>query len=166
MNNIEQVPKSPETIQFRIIEIKKINYVRNDYLQFGYGLNDIINGEVKIGVKLELEPNHETFSIFLNMEYVKEENLLFGVESLHKYHIINFKNALKFQDNGQYQVNDEVMKLWLQVAINDTRGMLVILNSDHEYSKIIFPLIDLNAFIQSLKGNKSEDVKQSDPEIK
>ncbi|HCK98490.1 MAG TPA: hypothetical protein DHW42_00070 [Candidatus Marinimicrobia bacterium] len=159
MNNVEQTQKNSETIQFRLIEIKKISYTRNDYHNFGYELADVLKGEVRVGVKFEIDPGHETFSLFLNIEYLKEEHLLFNVETLHKIHIKDFRNALKYQESGQFKVNDDVMKLWLQVAINDTRGMLVILNSDHEYSQIIVPLIDLNLLLNSIKGNQTGESK-------
>ncbi|MFA4839533.1 MAG: hypothetical protein WC703_08670 [Candidatus Neomarinimicrobiota bacterium] len=166
MSEDRKTSPSIEPIQFKLVEIRKNNFVQNDYREFGFSENDVLHGQGRLNVKFELVPNEEFFSIILNMDYLKNDHVLFGIETLHKYGVKNFRSALNFKESGQFTVSDDVMKLWLQIAINDTRGMLVILNSDHEYSKIIMPLIDLNAFIQSLKGNKSEDVKQSDSEIK
>jgi len=145
--------KSPEKIEFRVTEIKVVSYNRYDYQSFGYKLEDIVGGSVRIGVRFELEPDKEIFSILLKMEYIKDDNILFECESLHKIMIKDFINALKLTKTGQFEVDDEVMRLWLQISINDTRGMLIVLNSDSDYSGIVVPLVDLNTLINSLKGN-------------
>ncbi|PIS30351.1 MAG: hypothetical protein COT43_02030 [Candidatus Marinimicrobia bacterium CG08_land_8_20_14_0_20_45_22] len=156
MSKESKINQSVEPIQFKLVEIRKNNFVQNDYREFGFSENDILLGQGRLNVKFELVPNEEIFSIILNMDYIKDDHVLFGIETLHKYGIKDFRTVLNFKESGQFTVIDDVMKLWLQIAINDTRGMLVILNSDHEYSKIIMPLIDLNSFIKSLKGNVAD----------
>jgi len=140
-----------QQVQFRLVDIQKTDFIQNDYLSLGYSREDILKGDIALNVRFELNPDDELFSVIIKMDYLKEGHLLFGIETRHQYYVKNFRIALKFEDSGQFQVTDDLMKLWLQVAINDTRGMLVILNSQHDYSRIILPLIDLSDLLKTIK---------------
>ncbi len=139
-----------------LLEIKKIRFYQSNYLDFGLSIEDVLKGNLKIGVNFELSPSEETISLFLKLDFCHTEHELFGIETVHKYKIKDFKNAIQYDDNKNFNVPDEIMKLWLSIAISDTRGMLVILNADHEYSKIIIPLIHLDTFMKSLKEKQKK----------
>ena len=144
----ERIKKS---IRFRLLEIKKIRFYQSNYLDFGLSKEDVLKGNLKIGVNFELSPNEETISLFLKLDFCHTDHELFGIETVHKYKIKDFKNAIQYDENKTFNVPDEIMKLWIGIAISDTRGMLLILNSYSEYSRITLPLINLDAFLRSIK---------------
>lgn len=143
--------KIKKSIRFRLLEIKKIRFYQSNYLDFGLSKEDVLKGNLKIGVNFELSPNEEIISLFLKLDFCHADHELFGIETIHKYKIKDFKNTIQYDENKTFNVPDEIMKLWIGIAISDTRGMLVILNSDSEYSRIILPLINLDAFLRSIK---------------
>ena len=140
-----------KSISFSLLEIKKTRFYQSNYLDFGLSKEDVLKGNLKIDVNFELSPNEETISLFLKLDFCHTDHELFGIETVHKYKIKDFKNAIQYDENKTFNVPDEIMKLWIRIAISDTRGMLVILNSDSEYSRIILPLINLDAFLRSIK---------------
>lgn len=140
-----------KSISFSLLEIKKIRFYQSNYLDFGLSKEDVLKGNLKIGVNFELSPNEEIISLFLKLDFCHADHELFGIETIHKYKIKDFKNTIQYDENKTFNVPDEIMKLWIGIAISDTRGMLVILNSDSEYSRIILPLINLDAFLRSIK---------------
>ncbi len=151
--------KIKKSIRFRLLEIKKNRFYQSNYLDFALSKEDVLKGNLKIGVNFELSPNEETISLVLKLDFCHADHELFGIETVHKYKIKDFKNAIQYDENKTFNVPDEIMKLWIGIAISDTRGMLVILNSDSDYSRIILPLINLDAFLRSIK--KSMKIGQS-----
>ena len=155
----QESEKIKKSIRFRLLEIKKIRFYQNNYLDLGLIKEDVQKGNMKIGVNFKIVPDEETISLFLKMDFCHTEHELFGIETVHKYKIKDFKHAIQYNENKTFNVPDEIMKLWIGIAISDTRGMLVILNSGSDYSRIILPLINLDAFLRSIK--KSMKIEQS-----
>jgi len=143
-------------VQFRLVEIKKVRFYQNDYTEFGLTQTDILKGSLNLGVNFELKPKEETITIFLVADFCKNNHKLFGIATSHTFKVKNFEDSIKFNKKGVYNLPDDLMKLWLSIAISDTRGMLVILNADHEYSKIILPLIHLDTFMKNLKEKQKK----------
>jgi len=143
-------------VQFRLVEIKKVRFYQNDYTEYGLTQDDILKGNLNLGVNYKIKPEEETITILLMADFFSKNNNLFGITTSHTFKVKDFDTAVKYNKKGDFNVPDQLMKLWLSIAISDTRGMLAILNADHEYSKIILPLIHLDAFINNLKQKQQK----------
>lgn len=143
-------------VLFRLVEIKKIRFYQNDYTEFGLTQDDILKGNLNLGVSYRITPEEETITILLMADFFSKNNKLFGITTSHTFKVKNFEDSIKFNGKGVFNLPDDLMKLWLSIVISDTRGMLAILNADHEYSKIILPLIHLKSFMKNLKEKQKK----------
>jgi hypothetical protein len=93
---------------------------------------------------------------------MNEKHLLFGIETIYKYKIVDLNKNYRNEDIKSYQIPDVFMNTLLATAISGTRGMLAALNTTPEYQKIYLPMVTTENL---LKGLKTESILKSNKKV-
>ena len=152
---MEQDKKEFPTIYFRIEEIRKISHFENNFLDLGFKKTDLkkFNFEILLGLGIDGDEGNIS-QIIKTRFFIKvgvDEKDLFGLESLHKYKIKDFKSLFGSKSCDKYQIPDNLMTTFLGISISGTRSMLAVLNTVPEYSKIFLPPINPLKLLETIK---------------
>lgn len=145
------------SIEFKISEISMRKYFENDYREEGLLKKDLNKGRHKIGVAYEIDPDKNSVVIHLKINYIVNDIEVYGIHSVHKYIIKNFKKKIP-QENEQFSFPDPVIGNFLSIAMGSTRGMIVAANKNPAYTDYFLPLLEIPKIIKQLK---SKPTKQS-----
>ncbi|MDX9815789.1 MAG: hypothetical protein RBT06_02480 [Smithellaceae bacterium] len=149
--------------EFKIDEIKKTKHFENDFREYGLNQQDIKNGKINLNIGLGFDQKKELvfFNIKVNCFSMDGKHLLFGIETLFKYKIVDLNKLYRSEETKSYQIPDHFMNTLLGAAISGTRGMLAALNTTPEYQKIFLPMIQADQLIKDLKNqNQGKAGKQ------
>jgi hypothetical protein len=142
-------------MEFRIASIKKQSYFQNEYSKFGLGILDIKKGFVKVKTNIQIDNKNGIASILLNIVFgtnkQKKHFELFGIETVHNFQIRNFAKIFSGTKKEPFEIPDELMVMFLNISISDTRGMLVALNTNQDYTNIILPIINPKNLLEEIK---------------
>ena len=159
----ETSQKKNEVIQFRIIEIKKLNHFENDPDELEISrdrLKEPVEFEIAaaIGINPEIEiialRAHSFFFIKENNEKIK----LFGLSAVYKFHVMDLKK--KFLKDNTIDIPQNLLVLFANFIISGMRGMLAVLNTRPEYSNIIIPAIDPSSIVKQHSKISEKQSKQ------
>lgn len=140
-------------IEFKIEEIKILNFFENDPSNFNINKSQYNAADVDIGFNLKINDKDENIDIILKTIFHLKENkniVFFGLNSLFRYKIANFSKSIKKIGNN-YQIPDKFLKILLELSLSGTRGMIVPLLSIQEYKHLILPIIDPMNLLKNIK---------------
>lgn len=144
-------------LEFRIVSIKKQSYFQNEYSKYGLGTSDIKKGFVKVKTNVQNENKNGVVSIILNIVFGtnkgKKYYELFGIEAVHNFQIRNFAKIFSNVQKDSFNIPDELMIMFLNISLSGTRGMIVALNTNPDYSNIILPIINPKDLLEEIKKN-------------
>lgn len=148
--------KEKETkIEYRIAEIKKLRHCENDYHNFGLTESDIKRSKFGLGISLGIEGENGFLSFKIKAHFLcphqDKEIELFGLESLFKFQIKEFKKHFLKKSPDEFSIPDPLMLNLLNIAISGTRGMLAVLNTNPSYINYTLPLLNPVQILKSLQ---------------
>jgi hypothetical protein len=145
-------------IQYRLEEIKKINFFQRDYESLGLTKQEIKKGDVSLSSKIDFKEQGVVFwlksDFFIEKDSIRKD--LFGIETSYSFAVKNFKKIFYDEELNVWNVPDPIMGTFMGITVSGTRGMLAALVTDPDYSKIYLPLVNP---IELLKGLKLEEEK-------
>jgi len=147
-----------KSIQFKIVNIKKLSYFENNPSQIGIKEKKIKNSNVDYGANIHIDNKSGTVSIqtmakFYLEKEEKKYNLL-GIETKHIFKIRNFSNVIHSTKENVYEIPDEIMQTFMNISISGMRGMIAILNTRSEYNQLYLPIINSVSLLKGTKKNK------------
>lgn len=151
----KNIEKKSITLEFRIDEIKIINFFENSYLEYKLKSPNIMKGKCDLGFKVKIDPEKNTVAIPIKATFYfleKDERYeLFGIEAVYIYKIKNFSEKFCVDKDGKHNIPDSFIKTLLGTTISGIRGMLVALHKIPEYQKIILPMFDTTRLLDVFK---------------
>lgn len=162
--NQKKQQQSSDSVQFRIEELRKIRYFENNHED--YGITEKIDlASIKVDAGFEISEELESLVIKLKVVFLKspeEENQqLFGIETLSRYRIKDFKKYFKEGDKT-FGFPEKALIHFIALSISSTRGMLAVLNTNPAYQHMILPPLDPKPFIENL----SKKIREKDTATK
>lgn len=147
--------KKDKSIEFRIEEIKIINYFEKDFSEYGLKSTDIKNGSCQVGLNIGFDSKKGTISIPVKATfYVKSNDKdleIFGIETVHVYKIKKFNKQFKEDENKQFDIPDHLLKSLIGTSVGGTRGMILASKKIPEYKKINLPLLNTSHLLGLFK---------------
>ncbi len=145
------------TFQYNLTEARKISYFENDIENRPF--KDKLkksNVLFQLAFHVAIDNSSGTIELIVKIESYHTEDgrkeELFGIATSHKFKVKDFVKVFPPNDKNEYFIPDEVMASFLGIAVSGTRGMLVVLNTNKYYKKILLPLINpLNVIKNSKK---------------
>ena len=145
-------------LEFRIDEIKKISHFEKDFKDYGLKADEIKEGKMNLNIGLGFDQKNELaiINIKVNCHTKDGKYLLFGIETIFKYKIMNLNKNYRNEKIQSYQLPKALMNILVGAAISGTRGMMAALNITPEYQKIYLPIIPTQKLIEDLDNTESK----------
>jgi len=151
--NDKKDKERPIKIEFRIDEIAKISHVERDPIDYGLSVSDLKKENMQVSVNLSIDDKKGKISFKIKAQFMhsngKEEVDLFGIESLYRFKIKNFKQ-FKTDKPEDFDIPDRFMSDLFTISICGTRGMLAVLNTNPAYKNFVLPLMDPLQIVKEL----------------
>ena len=153
--------KKKKSIAFGIADISKVNHWEKDPKIFDLTASNLKKAEMEMGVNIKFDADNGMiiFGIKVKLSHrTPEVDIdLFGIETLYKFKVKNFKKYFKTDKPNTWNIPDPFMANLLMIATCGTRGMLSVLNTNPAYKGHILPLINPIEFIKKFKGREKTE---------
>ncbi len=145
-----------KTIQINVVEVKKLSYYEKLLDAFDERFEiDKKKIPVDFSIKFGIDFPNNLFTLELSVDFKNnnKNNLLFGITTLHKFHISDVRLMLNELEDGKSSINKIFLANLLGIAISGTRGMLAVLNTSEDYKDVYLPIINPMVIIENSKQN-------------
>ena len=157
----KELKETLDTVKFKIIDIEIKSFSETDYKEFGLEESNIKEGGCNVGFNLNIDDKKGIIALPILAEFFpnkkKKECKLFSIETVHRFKLKDFKELLKKNKNGLYNLPDSLLLHLLGIAIGGTRGMIVASIKIPEYKKIILPLVITSHLLDIYKQQAKKD---------
>lgn len=143
-------------VDFGLINVEKLKFFENDPDEIGF--NEDKKDKINTVIHTELDVNIENETIGITLEInlkssINNNNDLFGIKTRHLYKIKNITSIVKKNDDNVLNIPDIFLSTLISIAYSGTRGMLVILNANSKYKKLLLPLVQPIKLLPPKKEN-------------
>jgi len=150
---------SQDQIQFRIVEIKKLNHFENDFHEFGLQEDDLNDVGIELTHGLAASPGEDAVIVKLTITYLNNKNTdqkLFGITTNTKFEIKDLQKKYVDKKANALNLPIKIIHTVLSISISSVRGILAALNTNPAYQKMILPIINPSELVKSNNVEKNK----------
>jgi len=151
-------------IDLKIENIKKIDYSEKSHLIFENGTVVLDDASIGLLTALNFSAQEKYIDVILKVDFYKNISEkrydLFSIKTSNIFKILNYNEVIHKDSDEKFTVPNGLMRLLFDVSISNTRGMLAVLNTKPEYSKLVLPLFGQNKIKSILKANLNKTKSQ------